>query len=158
MKKFILISKCLLGYPVRYDASSKRVENLILTDWEQQNVLIAVCPEMLGGLCCPRKPAEIQTSQNKAIIFEKTRILNTDKVDVSTAYYLGAKKTLQICQKFGITIALLKEKSPSCGVNFRYDGSFSRKIISGSGVTTSLLKKNGIFVFSENQIEEAFNF
>ena len=67
--------------------------------------------------------------------------------------FRSADTALKIAQNQGITLALLKEASPSCGVKLIYDGSFSGKKISGSGKTTELLRRNGILVFSENEID-----
>ena len=54
-----------------------------------------------------------------------------------------------------ILIAILKEKSPSCGVNVIYDGSFSGQHIKGEGVVTTFLRQHGLQVFSEHQIDAA---
>ena len=55
----------------------------------------------------------------------------------------------------GIRVAVLKDGSPSCGSSFVYDGSFSGKRVSDTGVTTAVLEQHGIRVFSEAEIDSA---
>ena len=66
----------------------------------------------------------------------------------------GAKKVLEIALKNDVKYAIFKERSPSCGVHQIYDGSFSRKIIDGKGMTTRLLEENGIKVYSDEEIQD----
>ena len=141
MKK-LLCSACLLGVPCRYDGKSKPIAGIEAI--QDKYELYPVCPEVLGGLSTPRPPCEISCG----------KVVRNDGEDLTRAYISGAKQTLIIAKKEGIQIALLKERSPSCGVHVRYDGSFQRKLIAGKGVTTSLLEEHGITVFSEEEIEK----
>ena len=150
---YILISACLLGEKVRYDGGDLLIEHPILKNWMKQDLLISICPEVSGGLPIPRSPAEIQQSNNNLI-----KIVDIKNADVTTQFCLGAKKSLRICQSKNIKMAILTENSPSCGSSIIYDGSFQGKKISGEGITTKLLRKNGIKVFNQNQLEEAYNF
>ena len=140
----ILISACLLGKPVRYDGKHSLIEHPLIKQWQQQNRLIPLCPEVEGGLPIPRAPAEI---------INASLILNTNNQDVTHAFILGAQKTLQAVKDNHCTVAILTERSPSCGSHEIYDGHFSRTIKSGMGVTTQLLKDNGIEVFNQYEIE-----
>lgn len=140
MKK-LLCSACLLGMPCRYDGKSKPIKDIELLKEKFQ--LFPICPEVAGGLATPRLPCEIR----------KDRVIRKDRKDMTDAYRLGAEKALQLAKDNGITLALLKEKSPSCGVHFRYDGSFQGVLIKDSGITCTLLKENGITVFSENDLK-----
>ena len=138
----ILISGCLLGLKCRYDAKEKKlpeIEKLI----ESYN-LIPVCPEQLGGLPTPRIPAERV----------KDRIITQVGVDVTKEYQIGAEEALKIAKLYNCKKAILKEKSPSCGCRKIYDGTFSRNLIVGNGVTADLLLKNGIEVFGESEIDK----
>ena len=143
----ILISACLLGTNCRYDGCN----NL----WERAADLCAVyqvlpiCPEQLGGLPTPRVPVEIQEGDGYAVLEGSTRVLTREGKDVSAAFLKGAKETLRLAKMQGIKAAILKEGSPSCGSKRIYDGSFSGNVCSGSGVTTTLLKKSGIKVYTE---------
>lgn len=140
----ILVSACLLGEKVRYDGGDSRQAGLLET-WQQEGRLIVICPEVAGGLPVPRPPAEIQPDG---------RIINIEHKDVSDAFERGAKKALELCQAYGIQIAILKEGSPSCGSSLINNGNFDRTKIPGKGITTRLLETNGIRVFSENQLDQ----
>lgn len=137
----ILISACLVGDKVKYDGHSNYNEKvkLLLEKYE----LVPFCPEVEGGLTTPRKPSERV----------KDRVKMEGGKDVTKNFQNGAELALNICLYLGIKIAILKENSPSCGVNKIYDGSFSHKLIDGQGVTTELLKRKGIKVISENEID-----
>lgn len=141
----VLVSSCLLGNNVRYDGGNQKVNNQHLARWQHEGRLVAVCPEVEGGLGIPRIPAEIQ-SENK--------VINQDGIDVTEEFETGATRALALCLKYQIKYALLKESSPSCGRNLIYDGSFSNRKISGIGITSQYLLAHGIKVFSEDQIDE----
>ncbi len=132
-----LCSACLIGVKCRYDGKSKLNKKVI--ELARKEVLIPVCPEQLGGLPTPREPAEQL----------RKRILTKSGKDVTKNFERGAKQVLRLAKLFGIREAILKQRSPSCGCGQVYDGTFSGKIIDGDGVTTTLLKRNGIKVISE---------
>ncbi|MBL4941547.1 MAG: DUF523 domain-containing protein [Colwellia sp.] len=142
----ILISRCFLGENVRYNSELIPLKHPLLTLWQQQNRLIALCPEVSGGLPTPREPAEQQFNNNSIITITGT--------DVSAQFNLGAKHALALCQLHHIRFALLKESSPSCGSTLIYDGSFSNKKIAGQGITSKRLTQAGVKVFSENNLEQ----
>lgn len=145
MKK-ILISRCFLGEKVRYDGKGNLLNNTILHQWLSDGRLIAICPEVAGGLAIPRPAAEIQQGSNK--------VITRNGVDVTGAFLQGAKKALELCHQHDIRYALLKESSPSCGSQKIHNGHFENIKISGQGVCTQLLTANGIKVFSEENIEQ----
>jgi uncharacterized protein YbbK (DUF523 family) len=142
----ILISACLLGFPVRYDGNSKPIQHPLISQWRQQGVLVSVCPEISGDLPTPRPAAEIQTDG---------RVLTQQNHDVSNAFKQGAQQALALCQQHNIKMAILKQSSPSCGSTLIYDGSFSQTKINGEGITCQLLRQHGIAVFDENTLEQA---
>lgn len=153
---FILVSSCLLGNPVRYDASHKRSHHTVLQRWITAGRVIAVCPELAGGLPTPRPAAEISLAAGgKAVWLNTARVVDNQGADVTAAFITGAEEALRLAQQFHIRVAILKEGSPSCGSSQIYDGSFSGKKIAGQGVTATLLREAGVHVFSEDQIEEA---
>lgn len=139
----ILVSRCLLGEPCRYDGKSKPDPQIQVLK-EQGHVLVPVCPEVMGGLATPRSPAECQMDG---------RVVNQAGEDVTQAYQDGAYATLELARTFGCTVAVLKAKSPSCGNNEIYDGSFSRHLIPGMGVAARLLSEAGIRILNETQLE-----
>ena len=141
----ILISACLLGQKVRYDAKIKNLQDPLLTQWLADGIVLPACPEVLGGLPTPRPAAEIIANGN---------IETGQGKDVSEAFLYGAQKTLELALKHNIKIAILTERSPSCGSGEIYDGSFSRTLINGQGKTTKLLRDNGILVFNQFQLQD----
>ena len=148
----ILISACLFGDNVRYDGNNKLLEHPILSRWKKDDCLFPVCPEVAGGLPVPRPAAEIQSNQQGRISIE-----TIDGLDVSSAFSLGAECTLKLCLNNDIKIAILTDGSPSCGSQTIHDGSFQSKKIMGMGITTKLLRENNISVFSEGQIQQAYD-
>jgi uncharacterized protein YbbK (DUF523 family) len=155
MKSKILVSACLLGNKVRYDANDVPTISNLLDDWNAEGRLIAFCPEVAGGLSVPRLPAEIQSEDGNAVLDGTAKVLDNQGNDVSENFINGAKKALEAAQSNNIKVAILKSKSPSCGSSFIYDGTFSSVQKVGQGVTTALLERNGIKVFSDLEIEKA---
>lgn len=74
--------------------------------------------------------------------------------DVTAEYRSGAEQALKIAQAHGCTLAVLKERSPSCGRGIIYDGTFSRTLVPGSGVAAQLLEEQGIAVYGESRLDE----
>lgn len=137
----ILVSACLLGVACRYDGKRKPNEAVIALK-EKYN-LIPVCPEIMGGLPTPRLPSEIR---GETVIMENGE-------DVTDKYSKGAEETLRLARLFGCGKAVLKEKSPSCGSGRIYDGTFSKTLTEGNGVTAVMLLANGIRVAGETEID-----
>ena len=150
----ILISACLLGELVRYDGGHCQVENELLERWARQGRLIPICPEVAGGLPVPRTNAEIVGGTARDVLDGKARVLDASGRDVTEAFLLGAKKALEEARKHQVEIAILKDHSPSCGTTMVYDGRFRGRKIPGLGITAALLKRHGIRVFSEKEIEK----
>lgn len=143
----ILVSSCLLGEKVRYDgnnSTSSINSPQLFSKIIKSCKVYSVCPEHDGGLQIPREPAEIIGDN----------IINKVGQDVTHEFLNGAKIALDLCKKENIKIALLKAKSPSCGNNKIYDGSFTNTLIDGTGVTVKLLSTHNIKVFNETQLEE----
>ena len=141
----LLVSACLLGSPVRYDGRDKKLASELLERWAAEGRLVAVCPELAGGLPVPRAPAEIQPDG---------RIADISGADVTAAFQEGARQALALAQAEGCRLALLTDGSPSCGSSFVYDGSFSATRVTGIGVTAALLERHGIRVFPPDRIAE----
>lgn len=138
----LLISACLIGTNCKYNGKNNYLE--LVEELKKKYELIPVCPEILGGLDIPRNPSEIKNN----------KVISNKGIDVTKEFNLGAKSTLEITMNNNVKIALLKDGSPSCGSNYVYDGTFSKTKIKGNGITTILLKENGIKVFSENEISK----
>jgi uncharacterized protein YbbK (DUF523 family) len=151
----ILVSACLLGNKVRYDANDVPTESNLLDVWKNEGRLIAFCPEVAGGLSVPRLPAEIQSDDGNAVLDGTAKVFDNQGNDVSEFFINGAKQALETATSNNVKVAILKEKSPSCGSSFIYDGTFSSVSKVGQGVTTALFERNGIKVFSDLEIEKA---
>lgn len=143
----ILVSACLLGYNCKYNGGNNKNPQII--ELLKGKEIIPVCPEELGGLTTPRTACEIIDGTGKDVLEGNCRVLNKEGFDLTPNFIEGAKKTLAKAQEAGCELAILKSRSPSCGVNYIYDGSFSSKLRSGDGVTTALLKQHGIKVVNE---------
>ena len=144
MKK-ILVSQCLYGgEPVRYDGKSKAENDPRFSGWKEEGMLIPVCPEVFGGLPVPRTDAQRRGSS----------VVTRDGRDVTGQYSAGAEEAVRLALEHRVVCAIMKEKSPSCGSSMIYDGSFSGKLIEGEGLASELLRKSGVRVFSENQLDE----
>lgn len=139
---FVLISACLLGVACRYDGQSRPLSPVPTSN--ERITFIPVCPEQLGGLPTPRLPAEICGNA----------VIRQDGVDITDVYARGAEEALRIAKLYGCRYAVLKERSPSCGSGAVYDGSFSKTLIKGDGVTTKLLRQNGITVIGESALND----
>ena len=140
---YILVSRCLLGEPCRYDGKSKPVTQIKELE-EQGHILVPVCPEVMGGLDTPRPPAECQPDG---------RVINRAGQDVTEQYVSGARQALELAKRYGCTCAVLKAKSPSCGNVQIYDGSFTGTLMPGQGVAARMLEAAGIPVWNEEQLE-----
>lgn len=129
---------------MRYDGNAKSLQSQLINNWHSQGRFVKICPEISGGLPVPRPPAE-QVNE---------RVVTDQGQDVSAAFKSGAHKALELCQTHNVRFALLKARSPSCGNIEVYDGTFTKKVVPGSGVTAKLLIENGIQVFNEEQIAD----
>ena len=138
-KEKILISACLIGLNCKYNGGNN--ENYKLVELMKEKDLIPICPEQLGGLKTPRASAE--RTQEK--------VLTKEGIDVTKEYQKGAEEVLKLAKKLNIKKAILKSRSPSCGIDEIYDGTFSHTLIKRDGVTAELLKKNGIEVISSDK-------
>ncbi|ASS38754.1 DUF523 domain-containing protein [Fusobacterium sp. oral taxon 203] len=146
MKKKIkvLISACLLGDNVKYSGGNNLTPELV-TLLEKYNVkIVKICPECFAGLPIPRVPSEIRGD----------KVYGKDGRDITKEFLVGAEKTYQVAKNKEIDFAILKERSPSCGNSYIYDGSFSGKVIQGQGLTTRKLNEENIVIFSEENLEE----
>ena len=132
-----LISACLCGVCCRYDASSLGMSRFVRL--AENGLALPVCPELLGGLPVPRPACEITGG----------RVFTKDGDDVTEAFMKGAHRTLEVALKHQIRCAIFKDRSPSCGCNTVFDGSFSGRLVPGQGLTTALLRQYGISVLTE---------
>jgi inosine/xanthosine triphosphatase len=149
----VLVSGCLLGLNCRYDGGHCLDPRLV--QWAARGRVIPICPEVAGGLSIPRPLAEIQGGPAEAILTGRAVIRNVEGQDVTAPYLAGAKAALALARRVGARVAILKERSPSCGSHVVYDGTFQRRLIPGQGLTALALRSAGLQVFSEEDWDEA---
>lgn len=137
----ILVSACLCGEKCRYNDSS--VSNNVVDTLEQKNI-IKICPELLGGLLIPREPCEIVGGTANDVIRGNAKILGLSGKNYTKQYMRGVKEVIHITKKNNAKMAVLKQKSPSCGYGKVYNGEFSGKIIEENGILAEELLKMGI--------------
>ncbi len=149
-----LISACLLGIKCTWDGTSKYTnENAV--ELLRDEILIPICPEQLGGLKTPRLPQEIQGGSGEHVLDGKCKVKNINGEDVSREFIRGAEETLRLAQLLRVSQFIGKSKSPSCGCGQIYDGKFSNELVDGDGVTTALLKRNGVKVILEDDLRRS---
>lgn len=142
----ILVSACLLGEDCKYSGGNNKNEDVIKL--AKEHTLIPVCPECFAGLPIPRTPAEIRDG----------KVFNKLGEDITDAFKDGAEKALYIAEETGCRVAVLKERSPSCGFGRIYDGTFTGRLVDGNGIAADLLYENGIAVIGESQLYRLKNF
>ena len=141
-----LVSACLLGCPTAYDGEARLQGKLVALAARGQ--VVPVCPEVAGGLTTPRTTAEIVGGDGDDVLDGRARVMTIDGEDVTKAFLRGAECALAVAQRYGVTRAILKQGSPSCGSDHIYDGTHSGQLRPGPGVTAALLRRHGISVWS----------
>ncbi len=142
-KRFpIMISACLLGIICRYDGREATCSDLV--DYVSSVSFIPFCPEQLGGLSTPRPPAKIIGGDGRDVISGKARLLNAVGDDVTDAFRKGAEEALNLARLSGASLAIMKDRSPSCGLKTPF---CDKSTGLGIGVTAGLFESNGIKIF-----------
>ena len=149
MKKKVLVSACLLGKNCRYNGGHSLLNELNTTDVEW----IPVCPEEAGGLGTPRPAAELK-SDAESIISGNGKIINIKGENITDKFIKGAQTSLDTGMQAGVTMAILKSRSPSCGVGEVYDGTFTGRVRKGDGLFAHLCWESGISPKSSDDITE----
>lgn len=143
----ILVSACLCGLNCKYDGRNN--EHPFFAEMLNRGDVITVCPEVLGGLPIPRKPAEIIQGTGSDVLAGTAQVIAHDGEDLTKFFVKGAQRSLELAQEHQVDLVILKSNSPSCGVGKIYDGTFTHQIREGHGVTAALLKENGLSVVSD---------
>lgn len=143
--KTVLVSACLFGVCCRYDGKEKANEKITALLERKDLCLIPVCPEQMGGLQTPRLPCERQGD----------RVVNSMEEDMTKYFENGARQVLKIARLYHCDLAILKERSPSCGAGQIYDGTFTGTLTKGDGMTAQLLQDHGIQVIGESAVVSA---
>jgi len=151
----LLISACLLGVACNHEGRGSW--RAVVDELAKEYRLVPVCPEVLGGLPTPRAAAELQGGDGGALVAGDgdVRVVNVEGEDVTGAYRRGAEAAVAVARAVGARRALLKARSPSCGSTAVYDGTFSRRLVPGRGVTAAALAAAGLEVGSEEDAAAA---
>lgn len=142
-----VVSGCLAGLCCRYDGGSNPCPEVVKL--VEAGLAVPVCPESLSGLPVPRPPCEqVPGGQDK----NEIRVLSRDGADVTAAFELGARRALEAALATDCRGAILKARSPSCGVGTVYDGSFSHTLRPGDGLWARLLREAGFSLWTEDDL------
>lgn len=146
----VVISACLAGIACTHAAEAKT------RDWAVRLVAegraVPVCPEVAGGLPIPRPASEIRGGDGHDVAAGRARVIDEHGTDVTDNYLRGAAKARDAARAAGARLAILKARSPSCGVGATYDGTFSHTLREGDGVTAAILAEEGLNVVSDEDI------
>jgi uncharacterized protein YbbK (DUF523 family) len=141
-----LVSECLYGgRAVRYDGGEVPLGDARFLKWKEEGRLVAICPEISGGLPVPRPDCQRAGD----------RVLTRAGEDVTAAFAAGAEACLRLAKEHDVAFAVMKQSSPSCGSKFIYDGTFTGAKRPGQGLAAELLRRAGFTVFSEGELDEA---
>ena len=152
MSKPILVSSCLIGKKCSYDGEARTSDEVVkLCD---RYSATDVCPEIESGLGSPRERHEIKGGSGEDVLSRKARVISSKNEDRTEDFLRGAEATLKKAQENGVSIAIMKSKSPSCGKYKVYNGEFNGTLCDGPGVATALLMRSRIKVFTEKEIEK----
>ena len=137
----ILVSDCLLGENCKYNGGNNY--NPAVAEFVKDKEVLPICPEMMAGMGCPRIPIEIVDGV----------LMDRDGNNVDAAMRKAVEQAMEMIRKEDIRCAVLQSRSPTCGVNQIYDGSFTGKLIEGSGVLAQALKLVGYRVVDAEDIK-----
>ncbi len=146
----LLVSACLAGINCKYNNESNEIKEVM--DLVRDGRAVLVCPEQLGGLTTPRSACEIKGGSGVDVLDGKASVVTKEGKDVTKEFVKGAYETLKIAKLYDVNKAILKARSPSCGKDHIYDGTFSSKKRKGHGVTVALLIRNGIDIVDEESV------
>lgn len=137
----ILVSACLLGENCKYNGSNNY--SAAVAEFVKGKEILSLCPEMMAGMGCPRTPIEIVDGV----------LMDRDGKNVDAAMRQAVEKAMEQIRQEEVQYAVLQSRSPTCGVNQVYDGSFSGKLIPGSGIFAQALKEAGYRVVDAEDIQ-----
>jgi uncharacterized protein YbbK (DUF523 family) len=144
----VMVSACLLGEACRYDGRSQRSERVLAA--LEGKAVIPICPETAAGMGIPRPPVDLAGGSGSDVWAGKARAVTREtREDRTEAFQDGARIALDAARRFDVTVALLKEKSPSCGSQRIYESGVLR---AGEGITTALLRADGRTVVSDEDL------
>ncbi len=153
MAKNILVSSCLIGKNCSYDGTSR--DSSAVRELCSEFGCIDICPEIAGGLSCPRERHECSGGTGGDVLDGKAHVISVTGRDHTAEFVNGAGVSLNAARERGVVAAVLKAKSPSCGFGKIHVGKFTGELCAGNGVTAEILFRNGIRVFTEHEVAKA---
>ena len=150
----IMVSACLLGIKCTYNCEIRKSEEVIKL--AKRKILIPFCPEQLGGMSTPRIGMSIVEGSGEAVLDFKTKVMNEEDSDITSHFLLGAEESMKYATLFNVKTAIMRDKSPSCGVYQIYNRKRGEEkyLVSGRGVSTTQLKRFGLKIYSGNDIKK----
>jgi uncharacterized protein YbbK (DUF523 family) len=136
----ILVSACLLGENCKYNGGNNYCA--AVAEFVKDKEILPVCPEMMAGMGCPRTPIEIVDGV----------LIDCNGNNVDTAMRQAVAQAMELAAGEEIQCAILQSRSPTCGVNQIYDGTFSGTRITGSGIFAQALKDAGYRVIDAEDL------
>lgn len=136
----ILVSACLLGENCKYNGGNNYCA--AVAEYVKDKDVVTICPEVMAGMGIPRTPIEIVDGV----------LMDRNGNNVDAALRTAVAQAMELIRKKEIECAILQSRSPTCGVNEVYDGSFSGKLIPGSGVFAQVLRDAGYYVIDAEDI------
>ena len=138
----ILVSACLLGENCKYNGGNNYCPAVV--EFLEGKEVLPVCPELRAGMGCPRTPMEIVDGV----------LTDRDGNNLDSQMRAANQQLLEELPLAQIQCAVLKSRSPTCGVRQVYDGTFSGKLIPGSGLFAQALAAAGIPVIDSEELPE----
>ena len=136
----VAVSACLLGENCKYSGGNNLNQKVL--DFIADKDVIPVCPEVAGGLPIPRPAAEIIDGA----------VMNNQGQSVDREFRLGAQRCLAQLEGKQVELVILQPRSPSCGKDRIYDGTFSGILTNGDGIFVQLLKAYGYPIISADEL------
>lgn len=142
-----IVSACLAGAACRYNGRHSRNEKVVRL--VQRGEALPACPEQLAGFPTPRPPAELRRGDGRAVLMGEAAVADHAGRTVTDLYLRGAIEFLSLARIFGARAAVLKDRSPSCGVRkVTIDG----RVQSGRGVAAAFLESEGLRLFTPSAL------
>ncbi|HEY0215389.1 MAG TPA: DUF523 domain-containing protein [Cellulomonas sp.] len=151
----VFASGCLGLARLRYDGRSVPVDSPVWQEWEVEGRLVQFCPEVAAGMPVPREPAEIVGGTAADVLAGRARVLGRSGADQTAVFLRAAELGLAQIRALRPALAVLVDRSPSCGSSVVYDGTFTGTRVAGRGLSAELLHREGVPIFTPESLGAA---
>lgn len=150
----IMVSACLLGIKCTYNCEIRKSDEVVKL--AKRKTLIPFCPEQLGGMGTPRTAMSIVEGSGEDVLDFEAKVMNEESSDITSHFHTGTEESMKYATLFSVKTAIMRDKSPSCGVYQVYNRKIGEEkyLVPGRGVTTAQLKRHGLKIYSENDIKK----